>query len=472
MATTLINFDGGTNGSGATAALTGAAIASAGAGGSLIFDSGSALNGPVGLKGVAGVGAINDVEYHATGYAGATGTVTFATATTMEFRIPYWLSPTAPSVADTSIFTLYGSAGAAPTTTAIMRIRVGLLGQLTVSDVATVHVGTINADVTALFGTWITLHGLINTGTTTTDGSLRVRLLNAANALVGTEFISVAPWNFGAGGLVSAFRLGVLTNQTTTGREWRTDYVQVNSASTAYSLLAPVSGTPPVANAGIDLYVQSGAAATVTVSASASTGAAPLTYQWGPAFTEIPAGAPTPSLATPTSVGTTFIAARPGRYVLPVTVTQSGGLTNTDSITIWAHPPSGVDVPVYGVDGTTTWTNEGGATNLTAALNDATTLTKAQSPAAPVAARLPLIMCPFGNGTVDNLVEGNWSGAAVTRTATWLKEDGVTVLYTETWALTAVEVEHLVSMGSSGLTSIPLDSDRRALRFYIDDTAV
>jgi hypothetical protein len=256
---------------------------------------------------------------------------------------------------------------------------------------------------------------------------------------------------------IAAVDLGSLT-ALTPGMVVGFDYLRAaDGQTTQFGPPAAVSG--PTANAGPAQDVQEGT--TVTLTAAASTaGSGTLTYQWGPA-TEIPTGAATPSLATPTAQTTTFVAATQGRYVIPVTVTQTGGLTSTASVTIYVYAPSNNAVRVYSV-GTTTGTNEGGAANLLTALNDSSDATYFQSALSPVVTtdQLPVTANPFGPGVVTWSDDAYWVTAACTMRVRVYKADGTTVIGDTTHTLTSTKATYVTQVDE---TLIPAQSDRRAL---------
>lgn len=230
----------------------------------------------------------------------------------------------------------------------------------------------------------------------------------------------------------------------------------------------PAAVTGPTANAGPAQDVVEGAVVTLTAAASTA-GSGTLTYAWG-AATEIPPGAASPSLATPTGQTTTFVAATQGRYTFPVTVTQSGGLTSTASVTIYVHPASNAAVRVY-LTGTTTGTNEGGAASLVTALNDSSDVTFFLSALSPVPTTdtLPVTCNPFGSGVVQWSIDAYWQTAACTMRVRIYKADGTTVIGDTTHAITNVKQTWVTDVDE---TLIPLDSDRRALIVKVDFAVV
>lgn len=237
------------------------------------------------------------------------------------------------------------------------------------------------------------------------------------------------------------------------------DYVRAADGQTT-QFGAPAAVTGPTANAGSTQDVQEGTTVTLTGAASTA-GSGTLSYQWGPAFTEIPPGAATPSLATPTAQTTTFVAATQGRYTVPLTVTQTGGLTSTASVTVYVYSSTNSAVRVYS-NGATTGTNEGGAPSLITALNDSSDTTYFQSALSPATGvdTLTVTANPFGPGVVTWSVDAYYQTAACTMRVRVYKMDGTTVIGDTTHSLTATKATYVTQVDE---TLIPAQSDRRAL---------
>lgn len=265
---------------------------------------------------------------------------------------------------------------------------------------------------------------------------------------------------------ITAVDIGSLT-ALTPGMIVGFDYLRAADGQTT-QFGPPAAVTGPTANAGPSQYVQEGTVVTLTAAASTA-GSGSLTYQWGSA-TELPPGAATPSLATPTASTTTFTAATQGRYVIPVTVTQTGGLTSTASVTIYVYPPSNNAVRVYSV-GTTTGTNEGGAANLRTALSDSSDVTYFQSALSPVVTvdTLPLVMNPYGPGTLTVNVDAYWQTAACTMRVRVYKLDGTTVIGDTTHSITSTKQTWVTPVDA---TQVPALADRAALPVKLDFAVV
>jgi hypothetical protein len=107
------------------------------------------------------------------------------------------------------------------------------------------------------------------------------------------------------------------------------------------TMVVTVVNRPPVANAGSDQSVFTGAAATLTAAASSDADGDVLTYQWS--FLSVPAGSAA-TLAGASSVAPSFTADVIGAYVMSLTVTNPSGAASSDSVTVNAYTPATVSV--------------------------------------------------------------------------------------------------------------------------------
>lgn len=236
------------------------------------------------------------------------------------------------------------------------------------------------------------------------------------------------------------------------------DYLRAEDGRTT-EFGAPPAVSSPTANAGPDQDVQAGVVVTLTGAASTA-GSGTLTYSWG-SPTEIPPTAATPSVSGQATSTATFTATTPGRYTFPLTVTQTGGLTATDSVTIWVYPASNAAVRVYSV-AATTGTNEGGAASLAVALNDSVDTTYFQSALSPVAATdfVTVTAAPFGPGVIAWTVDAYYQTQPCTLRVRVYKADGTTVIGDATHTLTTTKTSYTTQVDE---TLIPAQTDRRAL---------
>lgn len=263
---------------------------------------------------------------------------------------------------------------------------------------------------------------------------------------------------------VTENRAGALSG-TTPGDTTNIGYTITEEARTT-DFGGPPAANPPVANAGPDQDPVVGDVVQLTAAASTAGSGSITGYAW--ICTEFPAGASSPSISNPAIVNPTFVAAAGGRYTFQCTVTNSGTLTNADSVTCWVAEQSNVDTDVYSV-AAASYTIEGGAPSREAAVNDATNTTYLLS--ADGAGGFGLYTFnPVGLGTIDILIDERWFDGAANRTLTFYKADGTTVVDTlSSYALPAAFATKTWTISGAGLALIPLRSDRRALILKIAD---
>lgn len=453
---TTYDNEGGSQGAAATTANTGASSVSAG----VTFDSAYAIAGSFGLRFPSSTTLPIMAEY------------TSYTAGRLQSVRWGFTMPTTAFLADVTIAQLYGSTDG---TTTIGRLILQANNQLRFSDIGTAHSGVVQTDMTAYLGTKIAIGMVWDPGTTSTDGSMKIRVwadpLAAASAFIGTEF-SVTNYNLGSvtgtTNNILKFRFGMCSVHSA-ARVVGCDNLTTAAGSTTF-LDGPAASTAPTASAGTPQYALAGS--TVTLHSEASTaGSGSITGRvW--TCTEFPAGGASPSISTPTSTSPTVQLTSPGHYTFHVVVTQSGGsLTAAADVTEYVYPSSGVDVPVYST-AATNFTNEGGSANLAAAMNDLSTATFAMSPANPVGEVFTAVMCPFGPGSIVVMVEGYYAVALVNRVVNIYKEDGVTLLFGPVaYALASSAAERVITLDATALAAIPALADRRMLMVKITDTA-
>lgn len=111
----------------------------------------------------------------------------------------------------------------------------------------------------------------------------------------------------------------------------------LNSTGTLYknngfapsAAMCPVKNTAPVANAGPNQTVAVGTTVTLNGSGSSDIDGNPLTYQWS--FVSVPTGSGA-TLSNPTNVKPTFLADKPGQYVVQFIVND--GIVNSTPATV------------------------------------------------------------------------------------------------------------------------------------------
>ena len=105
---------------------------------------------------------------------------------------------------------------------------------------------------------------------------------------------------------------------------------------------AIAQNSPPVANAGPDQAVFVGATVFLDGSGSSDVDGDPITYSWS--LISIPSGSGT-TLLNPTTVNPTFVADRPGSYVVQLIVNDGVGSSAPDTVTISASISAATSVP-------------------------------------------------------------------------------------------------------------------------------
>lgn len=423
------NFEG-TQG----ATIAGSGIALQGAG-QAVYDSAEAVVGGTGGKTSATAGSSR--------YALCTITVP---SLTMALS-PYIRTPTTTPTVDYTMFTVRHASGV------LLRVIYTPAGAVGVQGVS----GGFHSMATGVALNLRIRWELLLVVATATTGTITAKAYTGSSwtTQLGSTYTSTT-FDMGTAP-VAAFGVGSVTADTP-GGVIGFDYVRAEDGrTTEFGPPPAVSG--PTANAGPDQYVAQGTVVTLTGAASTA-GSGTLTYQWGP-VSEIPPGAASPSLSAPTGQTTTFTATTAGRYTFPLTVTQTGGLTSVDSVTVWVYPPSNSAVRAYDVL-TTTATNEGGATSYENAVNDASDSTYLLTPLDPVVGVdvIPVIAEPFGPGTVAWSDDAYYQGAPCTMRVRIYKQDGTTVIGDTTHTLTTTKATYVTDADE---TLIPLLSDRRAL---------
>lgn len=365
---------------------------------------------------------------------------------------PYVRTPQTTPPADLSLATLRNASGVA------VRLVYTTAGVLALSGVSG---GYRNLATGVPLNTMVRVEALFNR----TAGSVTAKAYTGAGftTQIGSTFTLGSGFDAGTAAF-SASDVGAITAMTP-GAIVGFDYLRMEDGRTT-EFGPPPAASPPTAAIVVtpDVYPKTGDTVTVSSTGSAAGSGSLTAYAWS--TTEIPPGASSVSFSAPTGASATFAPTAGGLYKIRLTVTQTDAQTDTEDVTIYVHEASNTDVKVYGQASATLWTNEGGAASVTAALNDASQATWAQSPEDPTNQPLALIMNPFGPGTIDLDVEGDWEVGAVTRTVNIYKEDGTTSVDTETWALTDAIATRTISVDTA---PIPALSDRRALRVTILD---
>lgn len=254
------------------------------------------------------------------------------------------------------------------------------------------------------------------------------------------------------------------------------DVISIQDGSSSRIGPYTVTNAPPTSNAGADQYGQPrtyNLAGTIddvdgTIPDFANA------WQWvsgplassasGPSIASGRAGAGTNQLVCTASIPLTA-----GKWVFSLGngAADDGGSTIVapDTMTCFVSPASGDPVQVYDtVLGT--YTNVGGASNATAALNDANDATYVESVPAPVSPVLDVILCPIaapGNITFNAKNVNSPGAPAISVTADLTKNDGSTVIYTTNFVAPTSIGTNVITVDASGLAAVPDPVDRGAL---------
>ena len=447
---TVLNFESLTEGLAATTANSGFdEVVSAGSGGSITGLAAAALNGARGIRFVCGTTA-----------ACVAGT-NLTSSTQYAVRVPVRLPSSAPT-ADVAIARLYQ--GSTVVAQILLKTTWEIQIQSSVGSTTAQLVSAANAAPYA--GQYVAIGFLVDSGTTTSNGSFSGRFYASPSDAAGSHLYSVtqSAWNMGAGGGFTRLRLGFAQVQSA-ARTLDYDYVEYVSGSTTWLGGVPAASAPSVSAGVSDQYPAAGA--TVTLSSTESgtfTSAA-----WS--CTAQPPGSASPAISDPAITGPTVTLASPGRYTFRRRLVWSGG-NQDSSITVYVHAGAGQRAGIYSVTGT--WASQGGAADIRSALADALDTTYAQSSDNPPGTdKLRITLNPCDLGPIKLYPRDRWSGGTGTSVlVTLYKEDGTTVV--DSWTFnpgTSFADETPLDVDSTGLASIPARADRRALVVDIAPTA-
>lgn len=238
----------------------------------------------------------------------------------------------------------------------------------------------------------------------------------------------------------------------------------------------PPSTSAPTANAGPDQDLMAGTTATLTSASTVGAGGGTITsYSWTP--TEIPPGAPTPTLSTPTAASTQVTGLVAGVYKFNHNIVQSsGGLSSPtgDEVVLWVYPQPGVDVRPYSETHEPGITVDGGAATGLASISDVNSATALKWPDNPTGQKTTITWNPFPPGPVAAMIGGYYggTGSAINRSVTWYRINGTTVLEpTAVYGLPTSDAEVKSSVSPANMTALgTVQADRRALKTVVSDS--
>lgn len=235
-------------------------------------------------------------------------------------------------------------------------------------------------------------------------GAFGDRVSSQTGATAPTGMTERAKYITGLGGGVSGM-IADVTQAAAGTSGTKTAVYDVASAAGAGALLSlkAVANFAPTVNAGADQTVAVSTLTTLTRTATDSDGTVASTA-WtqtaGPAIT----------LSAPSAASTTFTPTVAGIYTFQCQVTDNGGATGTDSVTIYVTSTTGL--PVTTISNPGGYTNVGGAATVEAAVADSSDSTYLQSPDAPAGAAVTLRLNPLAPGQVTVTVRAQCSSAS------------------------------------------------------------
>jgi hypothetical protein len=296
---------------------------------------------------------------------------------------------------------------------------------------------TPDVNLTDYEGQTIYLRVELDTGTTNANGVLHIRAYNSAQTAIGVEMIATTQDLGSVSGTswpITRVRFGVLSTQTS-GRTVRWDYFVVTPGGAAVTgtpayLSFPAAPGAPTANISLsNQYPAVGQSVTASFTGSTA-GAGTLTYS---SMVTAPNGTTTSSTASSRSISMSV----QGWHTVDLVVTQSsGGTTASATTTIYCHPTGSNDVTARVFTAAAGDSNQGGAANSLAALNDALGNTYVLGgPDPDGTAKRRVQKNPFPDGPLHEGISGCAAGGIINRTVNWYWEDSTTLLYTETYAL-------------------------------------
>lgn len=342
--TKLNNAEGGTNGASVTTGNSGGTsgtawdLVSAGTGGAITYDTGSARHGSLGYKCAPASGQLCVMRW--TGFNATTGVVRF-----------YYADAGNPPATE-GICAAYTSTG-----TRLIQISAGVAGTYVVQDSA----NTILYNTTATRQAGDRLELSWTVGTTTSNGSWSFAFYRA-DSTTAVETASGATANFGTTNW-DRVQFGKMGTDTDTVVKSFDDLAAASGTTTFFGPAA----SPPTAS-----FTSSESALTLSVDGTGSTAVSPATisgydWDWGDGSTH----------GTGSTASHTYAAA--GTYTVVLTVTDSNSLTNASSQSITVAAPTG-SVTAQSVNVSTGWTPSSGTVLSCITDGDPTTFDSSSSP--------------------------------------------------------------------------------------------
>jgi hypothetical protein len=253
---------------------------------------------------------------------------------------------------------------------------------------------------------------------------------------------------------VEGHNLTALTSGTTIGGDTFT--TDVAAAYSAWTLALAPSSTGPIVDAGADQTVPSGATVTLSGSETAATGTTIASRAWS--FTSSPGTAPT--LTGGTTATASFTAATAGTYVLRYRVTDSAGIFNDSTVTVYATTANARPNNTPSTGG---WTAVG-ATTIHAALADEVATTYAETSDNPQGDTfvVDLPPAPVGAKTVFYDVQASAAAPVGSLLVEYLSGTTVVASWTEAPTTAVIARTRVLTDAQNALVK---DPNHRQLRF-------
>lgn len=322
----------------------------------------------------------------------------------------------------------------------VCKVTVGPAGQLRLNDFAGTQLWQAASAITT--GVHYRFELEVNVGTSTSDGTLTFRYFNNTAPTTVIEARTSSGTDNAGGVSINKLNLGV---GSSTAVDVTFDNVRWNPGST--TPLGPMVNTPPSVAVGGDTTGTIGS--TVTVSATATDSDGTISTFTG-SLTTKPSGSTATSSGSATGTGTanaslsqTFTPDVSGTYIWTATATDNGSATGTATRQVIV---AGYTVtPVNTLDNTGSWTNQGGAGSIAAALSDSSDTTYIESQDTPTTSQTITLGMDQTLGTGGKYVTVRAAGTTSDRQVQFVLRQSSTVIVTSpTYTLTTSPADYQV----------------------------
>lgn len=399
------------------------------------FETTAANKGSLGYQVVAAASTSTFLQWGSTSIAG--GTASGAAA-----RFYFNMRTTSRSATHPLLQFRSGGGG-----TGLLQLQINTAGNLLITSDAAGGATQGTTTGTLSNTTWYRIEMSMSDPTNTTGtATLRVYSGDSTTSISNMD-LTLTALNAGSGTAIGMVRIGRPATIGSAITAWMDD-VAFQTGST--TLIGPsVSNVAPTANAGTDKTATTGVDLAITATDSDSDGTV-VTRAWT-VVSSVNGAAPT---LTNTSTATvTFNSAAAGSvHTLRYTVTDNGGLTGSDDVIVYV--PASVVQPISVTSNTGSWTNVGGAADISAALADTSDSTYAQSPATATNATVRLRLAPLITPSTFSLTVRHQLSSAGTNTSTVTVFEGSTSR--KSWTVTpdVTLADTVLSMSSGEIATV------------------